>query len=545
MKAKIRSCRACAGSRFSSRNLGASLLLAVVVSGFAAYARQQRPSALAGPPPDTSYLTGMPSVDKVKQTIQGSDPNDTVARQVAVFNLLPLLIQQMGLAPNRHFGDTTAQEHAYLNQWATAGYQLTQDFSKSHTPAGLTAFATAHNKYESDGAFFQDMLKKLVSTQALAALAKVNKDANAAYQAHMQPEQNQNGPQTAANSNCGSIGIFDPCNFNQPSQKALTKDQTRCLELGWSKGDCLGGTLAPIFDLAAAIGQIVAAPMGGEPNTPPPAPPHGLMMSGEYKTVNGLDLTFSTGGGVTLSGCGNLATLGYGLAITPRGNGYVLELKTAPKPVDMVFVPGGQITGSGAMTINGEVITGYETHVQNRRYSDGTIVPGSNFSSTTPIYNAATATCSFDTFLLIRQTYPNQTADQAKKYGTNDLAGRPIPNGIIFSGIYASPGAQSSSGPTYAAGTVRAEFDINNAVIDCSQAHVKVQYSVRNTGGQISIAVANANSPFTLTLQSNGSLAGSGMVTVNGRLLTGQDASGNFTFKPVSATCDIGTLAQN
>ena len=325
MKAKVRSRRAWVGSRFLSQILAESLLLAVGVSAFAAwgaaaaYARQQRPSPPAGPPPDTSYLAGMPSPDKVKQTIQGSDPNDTVARQVAVFNLLPLLIQQMGLAPGRRFGDTTPQEQAYLNQWATAGYQVTQDFSKSHTPAEVTAFATAHNKYESDGAFFQDMLNKLVSTQTLAALAKVNKDANAAYQAHLQQKQKQNGPQTASNGNCGSIGIFDPCNFTQSSQKPLTKDQTRCLELGWSKGDCLGGTLAPIFDLAVAIGQIVTAPMGGQPNTPPPSPPHGLMMSGEYKTANGLDMVFSTGGGVTLAGCGNLATIGYGLAITPRG----------------------------------------------------------------------------------------------------------------------------------------------------------------------------------------------------------------------------------
>jgi hypothetical protein len=77
---------------------------------------QNRPAPPAGPPPDTSYVAGMPSIDKVKQIIQGSDSNDTVARQVAVFNLLPMVIQQMGLAPNRHFGDTTPQEQAYLNQ---------------------------------------------------------------------------------------------------------------------------------------------------------------------------------------------------------------------------------------------------------------------------------------------------------------------------------------------------------------------------------------------------------------------------------------------
>ncbi len=139
--------------------------------------------------------------------------------------------------------------------------------------------------------------------------------------------------------------------------------------------------------------------MGGQPNTPPPSPPHGLMMSGEYKTANGLDMVFSTGGGVPIAGCGNLTTIGYGLAITPRGNGYVLELgKTTPKPVDMAFSPGNQITGPGAMTIDGEVITGSKTTVQSRRYSDGTIVPGSNFTTSTPIYGPATAMCSFGTF---------------------------------------------------------------------------------------------------------------------------------------------------
>src|SRR5215470_9439732 len=35
------------------------------------------------------YLNEMPSIEFVKQQIQGNDPTDTLARQVAVFNMLP------------------------------------------------------------------------------------------------------------------------------------------------------------------------------------------------------------------------------------------------------------------------------------------------------------------------------------------------------------------------------------------------------------------------------------------------------------------------
>ena len=492
----------------------------------------------------------MPSVDKVKQTIQGSDPNDTVARQVAVFNLLPMVIQQMGLAPNRRFGDTTPQEQAYLNQCATAAYQMSQDFSKSHTPAEVTAFTAAHNRYETDGPFWANMLNTLFTTQFLAAYAKVNRDANAVYQAHLQQEQTQNQPsQTQSGGACGSIGIFDPCNFNQPSQpKPPNKDQTRCLELGWSKGYCLGGTLQPVFDLAVALGNamsdVITSGVGGPHDTPPPPPPHGLIMSGEYRAANGLDMAFSIGGGLTLSGCGNLIPQAGGLTVTPQSNGYILQLLVTPKNVPLAFSPGGPIVGSGPAQVDGQVVTGHQTVSESRRYSDGTIVPGSVSVHDVPIYGRATETCSFGAFQLIPQIYPKQTADQAKQFGTNDLAGTPIPNGVVMSGIYgaATPGATGAGGTPVG---LRIQFDVNNAVIDCGQAHVKAPYSVRNNGGQVSISVAYDKSPFTLTLQPNGSLKGSGSVQVNGRLLAGGNANSGFTFNPVSATCTIGALDQN
>ena len=521
--------------------LAAAVTLLAVTFGCATVQAQRPP---AGPPPDTSYVAGMPSVDKVKQTIQGSDPIDTVARQVAVFNLMPMIIQQMGLAPTRHFGDTTQQEKDYLNQCSAASYQLSQDFSKSHSPADVTRFNGLHNKYETDGPFWQDMLNKLFTTQFLAAYSKVNRDANAAFQAHVAQEQKQGQP-SAGSGNSGGLGAFDPLNpIGAPAKNSgPNKAQTRCLELGWSKGYCMGGTLAPVFDFAAALGNVMASFMGPVNNSGPPPAYHGLILGGDFKSSSGVEMAFSSGGGLTLSGCGNLIPRGSGMSVAPRGNGYALQMPETP-PVALSYTPGGPIVGPASATIHGQIITGYNIVSQSRRYSDGTIVPGSVSNSKVPVYGAATATCAFGTFQLFPQNYPAQDAQSAKEYGTNDLAGKPIPNGMLMSGIYAAAGAATPGavGPSGAPAGLRVEFSVNNVIIDCGQAHVKADYSVRNVGGQVSIAVANDKSPFTLTLQSNGSLSGSGTTTVNGRLLTGQDASGNFNFKPVSATCNIGSL---
>src|SRR5215469_10214534 len=56
-------------------------------------------SANLNPP----YLSGMPSVDLVKREIQANDPTDTLARQVAVFNMLPTVITRFMLADGKRY----------------------------------------------------------------------------------------------------------------------------------------------------------------------------------------------------------------------------------------------------------------------------------------------------------------------------------------------------------------------------------------------------------------------------------------------------------
>src|SRR5215472_8559089 len=59
---------------------GVNLLLPVLLCG----------AALAqAPPVSDDYTAALPSVEKVKAQLKGTDPTDTFARQVAVFTYLP------------------------------------------------------------------------------------------------------------------------------------------------------------------------------------------------------------------------------------------------------------------------------------------------------------------------------------------------------------------------------------------------------------------------------------------------------------------------
>jgi len=133
----------------------------------------------------------MPSVDTVERLIQGSDPTDTLARQVAVFNLLPTLIQRMGMDPSRRYGDTTPDETKLMGSYSLAAYQLTQSYAKAHTADELKAFNQLHGRYELDDALNREMFQKLFTKQFLDDYSKVDAAANAHYKAHIDQETRQ------------------------------------------------------------------------------------------------------------------------------------------------------------------------------------------------------------------------------------------------------------------------------------------------------------------------------------------------------------------
>jgi hypothetical protein len=54
--------------------------------------------------------------------------------------------------------------------------------------------------------------------------------------------------------------------------------------------------------------------------------------------------------------------------------------------------------------------------------------------------------------------------------------------------------------------------------------------------------VKNGTNPFSLNVQPDGSLAGSGTVTVNGKLMTALDDNANPVFAPTNASCPVDSL---
>src|SRR5437899_1407897 len=106
----------------------------------------------------SDYTNDLPSVERVKAEIRGSDPTDTLARQVAVFTYLVSYIDRIKY--NRTVrGDFTPGEQKVMGAYRLAAYQMSQDFAKTHAPAEAAAFERLHGQYEMNDGFYKDWSK--------------------------------------------------------------------------------------------------------------------------------------------------------------------------------------------------------------------------------------------------------------------------------------------------------------------------------------------------------------------------------------------------
>ena len=199
-------------------------------------ATSQSPRTMAEPGKslDPPYLNEMPSVDFVKREIQGKDPTDTLARQIAVFNNLTSIISSFRLAANRY--DLTPDEQKITGKYSLAAYDMEQEYRKTHTAAEADAFLHLHGHYEMmDPALDREMRSKLFSEAFLQQRANADKTWLQAYQAHKE-EETRAGQQAANNANGGS-----PFIRNDPGTLAAR----RCVELGGSELECVGRGSGP------------------------------------------------------------------------------------------------------------------------------------------------------------------------------------------------------------------------------------------------------------------------------------------------------------
>ena len=304
---------------------------------------------------------------------------------------------------------------------------------------------------------------------------------------------------------------------DDPGQLAIR----RCAEPGGTMLGCIG----------TGMGTDMGGMMGVNLSTLGHSYKARLVIFGTYTAASGLSFGFSDSS-VNIGGCGRMVQGAHNYTVTAAGGKYTLNIANTPQPLIVALGPDGRIAGPAAQDITGQQVTGYNV-VTNLR--TGMEV------SRTPIYGPITVHCNVGTLT------PGPPTDPSP-------ASASVASGIItvmqnLTGTASSTTQQQlllPPGPRMAgtfggSGGLRIQFSDANAVIDCAQAHVRIAYEVANQAGGAVIRLQNGSNPFSLKVQSDGSLAVAGTVTVNGKLMIGMRGS-DPVFNPTTATCPGNAL---
>jgi hypothetical protein len=349
----------------------------------------------------------------------------------------------------------------------------------------------------------QDFTASLFSTFSMPTVHQIWLTAQAKTQSQ----------QTAANGQTPLAPTTDPG----------TLAARRCVELGGSMTQCMGTALST--GMQSLLGINLSAMTN-------PASSGRLVMFGTYNAASGLHFAFSDNS-VDIGGCGQMVQGGHNYAIEPSGSQYQIKIDNQPQPLVVTLQTDGKIAAPAVQQITGQKIIGY--FVETNRKTGA--------STRTPNYGPDTETCKLGSLT----PGPASAPDQGMITDVSSAIGM---MGSLFGGgsdssasnqLLLAPGPRMA-GTYSSAGGLKIQFQDAGAVIDCAQAHVSVQYDVSNRAGAATIAVKNGSTPFSLTLQSNGTLSGAGSATINGKLMTALDGDGNPILTPTSATCALGTL---
>ena len=468
--------------------------------------------------PSSDYTNDLPSVERVKAEIKGSDPTDTLARQVAVLTYLQAYIDR--IKSNRSArGTFTPGEQKMWNAYRNAAYEISQEYAKTHTPAEAQAFERLHGRYEMNGTFYDDWSKRLIGPQSASAYKQAEAGLAAAgerrYQQEMQQYKQDRAAQQAADKQIfGTQGLSD-----DPTAVAAR----RCLELGGSTLGCMGkGLSAGIMDLAGFGADAQESLMG-----PGRA---GVVLKGLYKNSSTVTALNFDDASVSLNGCGKLADDAHNYSLEKRSGLVRITIDNEPSPIVLTMRPDGGLVGPGLIDVKGRIIVGYFT---STHYENG-VATG---TTSTPDYRPAMGRCVVGA--LVKPPNPPSMPSAAQSASDGSAIG--ALTGMIGSFVPDAGEVGLRMTGKYGGGNLLLDFSGNSLVLDCGQAHVRQPYTVENTSNALLVHVQNSAGPFTLAVQPDNSLRGAGSTTVNGRLVSGMSGD-NVTFAPHSETCDVGTF---
>jgi hypothetical protein len=478
----------------------------------------QAPSNAPAKPLNPAYLAGFPTIDAVKRAIQGSNPVDTLARQAAALSSLSRIVQRMQMAPGRGYLDYTPDEQRLMSEYSLGAYQLSQGYEKSVSPDAAKAFEQLSGRYDLDGAF-ASQVRGLLSPSTLGEFGKIDRAANAQAQARIDQQRREaEEVRTAAPPSTAANGPFVR---NDPGTVAVR----RCLENGGGDLECIAK------GFTTGMGDLTGVKM----TVPDPT---GLRFGGTYKTDAGLTIGFNanTAG---IGSCGKLEPEIRIYSVTKKGDSLQVQIQTEPKPLLISLGPDGRFSGPAAFDIAGRIIVGYRKYwVEQRRVSDNTVIPGSGHEESEPIYEPKTERCGFASLRASASVH----AEGSIVGSIAGVLGGPADPASDRAGTTEAPAGARMSGKYKAADGLQLEFHPTAVELDCGEAHVMRPYSVQNLADRIVVTVNNGNVPFPLALRPDGTLIGSGIVEVAGRVVTGTNATG-ATYAPRTARCNVNALS--
>ena len=395
-------------------------------------------------------------------------------------------------------------------------------------------------------------LKKLFPTctqpsaKELTAVAAFKKKQQEIYAANVAKAN----PQASNQANAGrpqaqGAGSQMPTPPKNADERAIR----RCISSGRLPATCTGNSLLGAFS------QMISQVLPGADKTAAPGP----VMAGVFQGAGNWRLDFIDGG--VLVNCSFLSPNQQGYTLDFKGGRTALVIDTTPKPLVLTLSANGTaITGPGPVTIDGVVASGTSTSVPDPNassgYTDkyGMSLSNQQAASSSEVYSGGqrhygpvASGTTYTNFAHKRVTCPalnlsskgagvgvqTMQTDLLKSMFNDGDKGPPTPSGIRMSGIFAASTGFS------------VQFFPESAILGCGPDAARAYpYSIQADGARVAVKIDAADHPLALAFKSDGSLDpdGSSPYQVHGRIVTGQNENGDFTFAPMEQACNLAVL---
>jgi len=503
------------------------------------------------------YLSEMPSPDRVLAAMKTNDPRETAVRQIwAFYELTEIIRTLMGDRESSRTG-MLPDEEKILRDYLAAQYKVSQETDKAFPTNKPSEDLTYHfSRWDPKFGFKGINIWQFFSDNLQSQFTQIVAKDNARYAA-LRAEQKRVAAQGVSADPQATVPRVQQGMKNDPGRVALR----RCVESGRSEMECLSeGLKVGLKDLAG--GDMVAA-ITGETAA------QGLRLTGSYSgsTGNKIHLAFNQDKVVVT--CGPLIAASYPYEVERAANQISVKISISPKPLVVAFRPDNRLAGPADVAVHGLVPIGhggggssapaYQTQTQtttrerqidaaeaqNYAGTDAVHQNGMEYSVTEQVTSTSYEPAPVANYQLPPMAPKTEQCTAGIMQGSSSSGSvmesltqvvapsakqkPPVPPGLRLAGVYAG-----QSG-------LRIEFREDSATVECGETHVAQTYSMQDNNGQVLLKIENGATPIALDLQANGTLVGSGVVDIAGRLVTGSTDNA-LTYAARNARCAVGTL---